>query len=144
MKLSNYLFSLSLLATPMLTHANGFSPDAGSMLSNTQDIMAAREGQAIEAYPIEYYPRLRWTDEFSMKVNSIAIQGNSLVPTAKLEAAVKGYVGKRLMVEKLSTVSAAVTKAYRDAGYRVRAYIPDQSFANGRLVVQVIESSAYR
>ncbi len=144
MKLSNYLFSLSLLATPMLANANGFSPDAGSMLSNTQDMMSAREGQAIEAYPIEYYPRLRWTDEFSMKVNSIAIQGNSLVPTDKLQVAVKGYVGKRLMVEKLSTVSAAVTKAYRDAGYRVRAYIPDQSFANGRLVVQVIETNGPR
>jgi hemolysin activation/secretion protein len=138
MKLSNYLLSLSLLATPMLAQANG-SPDAGSMLSNTQDMMSAREGQAIEAYPIEYYPRLRWTDEFSMKVNSIAIQGNSLVPTDKLQVAVKGYVGKRLMVEKLSTVSATVTKAYR-----VRAYIPDQSFANGRLVVQVIESNASR
>ena len=144
MKLSNYLFSLSLLATPMLANANGFGPDAGSMLSNTQQMMSAREAPAIEAYPIEYYPRLRWTDEFSMKVNSIAIQGNSLVPTDKLQVAVKGYVGKRLMVEKLSTVSAAVTKAYRDAGYRVRAYIPDQSFANGRLVVQVIETNASR
>ena len=144
MKLSNYLFSLSLLATPMLANANGFGPDAGSMLSNTQQMMSAREAPAIEAYPIEYYPRLRWTDEFSMKVNSIAIQGNSLVPTDKLQFAVKGYVGKRLMVEKLSTVSAAVTKAYRDAGYRVRAYIPDQSFANGRLVVQVIETNGPR
>jgi hemolysin activation/secretion protein len=144
MKLSNYLFSLSLLATPMLANANGFGPDAGSMLSNTQQMMSAREAPAIEAYPIEYYPRLRWTDEFSMKVNSIAIQGNSLVPTDKLQVAVKGYVGKRLMVEKLSTVSAAVTKAYRDAGYRVRAYIPDQSFANGRLVVQVIETNGPR
>ena len=144
MKLSLYLISLPLLAAPMLASANGFSPDAGSLLSNTQDSLAAREGQAIEAYPIEYYPRLRWTDEFSMKVNSIAIQGNSLVPTDKLQVAVKGYVGKRLMVEKLSSVSAAVTRVYRDSGYRVRAYIPDQSFANGRLVVQVIESSASR
>lgn len=144
MKLSNYLFSLSVLATPMLANANGFAPDAASMLSNTQSMMSAREAPAIEAYPIEYYPRLRWTDEFSMKVNSIAIQGNSLVPTDKLQVAVKGYVGKRLMVEKLSTVSAAVTKAYRDAGYRVRAYIPDQSFANGRLVVQVIEINPSR
>jgi hemolysin activation/secretion protein len=144
MKLSNYLVTLSMVAAPMAASANGFSPDAGSMLSNTQDALAAREVQALEAFPIEYYPRLRWTDDFSVRVNSVAIQGNTLVPTDKLQVAVKGYVGKRLMVEKLSSVSAAVTRAYRDAGYRVRAYIPDQSFTNGRLVVQVIEAGSYR
>jgi hemolysin activation/secretion protein len=37
-------------------------------------------------------------------------------------------------------VSAAIAKAYRDSGYRVKAYIPDQSFSRGRLVVQVIEA----
>ena len=144
MKLSPCLISMSLLAAPMLASANGFSPDAGSLLSNTQDTMAVRQGQVLEGYPIEYYPRLRWNDDFTMKVNSVAIEGNSLIPADKLQLVVKGYVGKRLMVEKLSVVSAAVTRAYRDAGYRVRAYIPDQSFANGRLVVQVIESGSLR
>ena len=144
MKLSAYLTVLSLAAAHTAVSANGFAPDAGTMLSNTQDLMAAREGQALEAFPIEYYPRLRWTDEFSVRVSSIAIQGNALMPTDKLQVAVKGYVGKRLMVEKLSTVSAAVTRAYKDAGYRVKAYIPDQSFTNGRLVVQVIEGGSSR
>lgn len=144
MKLSTSLIGLSLAAVHLVSSANGFSPDAGSMLTNTQDGFAAREVKSLEAFPIEYYPRLRWTDDFSVKVNSIAIQGNALMPTDKLQVAVKGYVGKRLMVEKLSSVSAAVTRAYRDSGYRVQAYIPDQSFAHGRLVVQVIEARPNR
>lgn len=144
MKLSNSLVFLSLAAVHMASSANGFSPDAGSMLSSTQDTFSAREAKSLEAFPIEYYPRLRWTDDFSIKVDSITIQGNELMPTDKLQVAVKSYVGKRLMVEKLSSVSAAVTRAYRDSGYRVQAYIPDQSFAYGRLVVQVIEAKPSR
>jgi hemolysin activation/secretion protein len=144
MKLSTSLIFLSLAAVHLAASANGFSPDAGSMLTNTQDGFAAREVKSLEAFPIEYYPRLRWTDDFSVKVDSITIQGNALMPADKLQVAVKGYVGKRLMVEKLSSVSAAVTRAYRDSGYRVQAYIPDQSFAHGRLVVQVIEARPNR
>ena len=144
MKLSAYLTVLSLAAAHTVASANGFSPDAGSMMSNTQASLATHEGQPVESFPIEYYPRLRWTDDFSVKVNSISIQGNTLVPTDKLQVAVKGYVGRRLMVEKLSTVSAAVTKAYKDSGYRVKAYIPDQTFSQGRLVVQVIETGGLR
>jgi hemolysin activation/secretion protein len=128
----------------MASSANGFAPDAGSMLSNSEETFAAPETKSLEAFPIEYYPRLRWTDDFSVKVDSITIQGNELMPTDKLQLAVKGYVGKRLMVEKLTSVSAAVTRAYRDSGYRVQAYIPDQSFAYGRLVVQVIEKRPNR
>jgi hemolysin activation/secretion protein len=66
------------------------------------------------------------------------------MPVGKLQVAVKGYVGKRLMVNKLSAVSATVTKAYRDAGFRVKAYIPEQTFSHGRLVVQVIEAGSTR
>ena len=66
------------------------------------------------------------------------------MPMDKLQLAVKGFVGKRIVVERLSSVSSAVNKAYRDAGFRVKAYIPEQSFSRGRLVVQVIETGAYR
>ena len=48
------------------------------------------------------------------------------------------------MVEKLSSVSAAVAKTYKDAGWRVKAYIPEQSFSRGHLIVQVIEAGSYR
>lgn len=144
MKRFTYLISLSLLTCHMGGHAQSFSPSAGSMLSSTQDSLAARENKQLEGFPIEYYPRMRWTDDFSVQVDSITIEGNTLMPTNKLQVAVKGFVGKRMVVERLSSVSAAVSKAYKDAGYRVKAYIPEQSFSRGRLVVQVIEVGSYR
>ena len=144
MKLSFSLICLAIALGPMGAQANGFSPDAGSLLSTTQDSLAGRGDKQLEGFPIEYYPRLRWTDDFSIHVDSIIIEGNTLMPMDKLQLAVKGFVGKRIVVERLSSVSSAVNKAYRDAGFRVKAYIPEQSFSRGRLVVQVIETGAYR
>ncbi len=144
MKFSSQLICLSLASLPLAVGAQSFSPDAGSLLSATQDSLSGRDERQLEGFPVEYYPRLRWTDDFSVQVDSIAIHGNTLVPTEKLESAVKGFVGKRMVVQKLPNVSAAVSKVYRDAGFRVKAYIPEQSFARGRLVVQVIETGTYR
>ena len=144
MKRNAYGLLCALALTSGAASANGFSPDAGSMMANNQDVLASRASTPPEGFPLEYYPKLRWTDDFSVQVESITIQGNSLVQTSKLQVAVKGFVGQRLMVDKLSAVSAAVTKAYKDAGYRAKAYIPDQSFSRGRLVVQVIEAEPIR
>lgn len=144
MKRHAYCLLCALVVASGASQANGFSPDAGGMMANSQDPLAVRASAQPEGFPLEYYPKLRWTDDFSIQVDTISIQGNSLVPTDKLQVAVKGYLGKRLMVQKLSTVSAAVTKAYRDAGYRVKTYIPEQSFSGGRLVVQVIEVGSLR
>ena len=144
MKRHAYCLLCALALASGATQANGFGPDAGSMMANSQDMLASRASTQPEGFPMEYYPRLRWTDDFSVQVDRISIQGNTLVTTDQLQMAVKGFVGKRLVVEKLSTVSAAVSKAYKDSGHRVKAYIPDQSFSQGRLVVQVIEAGPAR
>ena len=140
MKPNVYTVCCVLALSSAASWANGFSPDAGNMMANHQDMLASRASAPTEGFPLEYYPKLRWTDDFSIQVEQITIEGNSLVPPQKLQVAVKDFVGKRLLVSKLSGVSAAVTKAYKDSGYRVKAYIPEQSFARGRLVVQVIEA----
>jgi hemolysin activation/secretion protein len=113
-------------------------------MANTREIGAHGNASAPEGFPIEYYPRMRWTDDFSVHVDSIVIEGNTLVPSSVLQAAVKGHTGKRLRVDKLSVVTSAVNRAYRDSGFNAKAYIPAQSFGGGRLVVQVIEVGTLR
>ncbi len=136
--------SLALALCQGSALAQHILPNAGSLLANTPELGARAAVSAPEGFPIEYYPRMRWTDDFSIQVDSIVIEGNTLVPKDKLLAAVKDYTGKRLMVDKLSVVTSAVNRAYRDAGFRVKAYIPEQSFGGGRLVVQVIEVGTLR
>lgn len=121
------------------TWAFGTSPDAGAILHHTEQGVAAHQSQNLEGFPIEYYPSMRWTDNFSIQVDAVVIQGNTLVSDAVLQAAVKPHVGKRVSVQRLSSVTRLVEKAYREAGYRAMAYVPEQSFARNKLVIQVIE-----
>jgi hemolysin activation/secretion protein len=67
------------------------------------------------------------------------MKGNTLVSDQKIQAALKNQIGKRIAVQRLSSITRLVEKAYRDAGYRAQAYVPEQSFAGGKLVIQVIE-----
>lgn len=119
--------------------AFGLSPDAGAMLQHTEQGLAVHQSQNLEGFPVEYYPSMRWTDNFSIQVDAVVTQGNKLVSDDILQAALKPHVGKRLSVQRFSTVTRLIEKAYRDAGYRAMAYVPEQSFARGKLVIQVIE-----
>lgn len=122
-----------------LAMAGGITPDAGAMLGNAEGRVAMHQTQPVEGLPVEYYPRLGWTDDFSIQVQSVVVQGNAMLPNDKIQTYVKGFVGKRLSVERLSTVTNAVMRAYKEAGLKARAYVPEQNFARGKLIVQVIE-----
>lgn len=113
--------------------------DAGAMTAHTQDVWQARHESLPQGFPLEYQPRMRWTDDFSIQIDSIVIQGNTKVSDGRLQMAVKGYNGKRVMVDRLGGINAAVTRAYREAGLKAKVYIPEQTMGGGRLIVQVIE-----
>ncbi len=128
--------ALALSLCQMSGHAQ---IDAGAMSAHTQDAWQARHESLPQGFPLEYQPRMRWTDDFSIQIDNIVIQGNTKVPNGRLQVAVKSYNGKRLMVDRLGVINAAITRAYREAGYKAKVYIPEQTFGGGRLIVQVIE-----
>lgn len=137
------IFYLLVASVPTFAMGMTVSPDAGSMLSSTEQGVAAHGGPPIEGLPLEYYPNLRWTDEFSIRVESIVMNGNSLLPNDVLQKALKGFIGKRMSMDRLSGITNTVMKTYREAGYRVQAYVPEQSFSRGKLVIQVIEKNPH-
>jgi hemolysin activation/secretion protein len=138
MRKASLIFLLSLSGLHGAALANG-AVEAGAMLSNTESLLSAREVQSLEGLPPEFNPRLRWGDEFSVRVGKVVVIGNHLLHEDKLQEAVKGFIGKRIPVESVSRLARAVAKAYRDAGHKVVAYIPDQSFSGQQVLVQVIE-----
>lgn len=130
---------LALVFSHPVVMAFGISPDGGAMLHHMEQGLAAHQNKAVEGLPVEYYPSMRWTDHFSIQVEAVVTHGNTLVSDEKLQAAVKAHIGKRIAVERFSNITRLVEKAYRDAGYKAQAYVPEQSFARGKLVIQVIE-----
>ena len=130
---------LAFAAVHSVAMAGGITPDAGALLGQSESRVTKHQTKPVEGLPAEYYPRLGWTDDFSIQVESVVVQGNDMLPNEKVQGYVKGFVGKRISVERLSTVTSAVMRAYKDSGLRARAYIPEQNFARGKLIVQVIE-----
>jgi hypothetical protein len=67
MKRHIYLAMTTLVLAQGSANAGGFSPDAGSMLANTQSSLSAHTEKQLEGFPLEYQPKLRWTDDFSVQ-----------------------------------------------------------------------------
>lgn len=133
------LIAWFMVCLPQVATAVGISPDGGAMLHHMEQGVAAHQRETFEGFPIEYYPSMRWNDNFSIQVDAVVTHGNVQVSDTALQAALKSHVGKRISVQRLSTLTRLVEKAYREAGYRAMAYVPEQSFARGKLVIQVIE-----
>lgn len=140
----SFFAGLVLLSAHGLTQAFGASPDAGALMQANDQAWAERQVPAMEALPPEYNPRLRWNDNFSVRIESIQIAGNRLLPDSVLQDALKPFKGKRLAVESVPRLARFVTQAYKNAGYRVKAYVPEQSFSDNRVLIQVIEPTPMR
>ena len=133
------LVALLLSCTHLLASGTGMSPDGGALLSHTEQGLAAHRSKPVEGFPLEYYPRLRWTDDFSIQIEAIVLHGNALVGTDKLQVALRPFVGRRISVQRFSAITRVVEKAYRENGQQAHAYVPEQSFSRGKLIIQVIE-----
>ena len=76
----------------------------------------------------------------SIKVNAIRVSGNSIFPTAELEALLANLVGGEHTLADLNEGAARITAYYHQHGYIVsRAYIPPQEIKDGVIVIEVQE-----
>jgi hemolysin activation/secretion protein len=78
-------------------------------------------------------------------VTAVKVEGNTLLPEARLHALVAPLVGPDRTIDDLRQATAAVQQAYRDAGYGgVVAYVPPQRVAGGEVVIRVVEGKLAR
>jgi hemolysin activation/secretion protein len=73
-------------------------------------------------------------------VKSVRFVGNTLLGTEPLAAVVQPYLNKPQSLAQLQEAADAVTQVYRQAGWVVRAYLPQQDLTDGVLTIQVIEA----
>ncbi len=76
----------------------------------------------------------------TFSVETVQIQGNTLLSDNELAALVVHVVGSKQTLDNLTDAAAAVQQAYREAGYGgVVAFIPEQELSNGNIIIQVAE-----
>ncbi len=75
-----------------------------------------------------------------MMVKSISVTGNTVIPTAELDALLVDLVGSEHTLAELNEASARITAYYHKRGYIVsRAYIPPQEIKDGVVEISVQE-----
>jgi hemolysin activation/secretion protein len=76
----------------------------------------------------------------TVMVKSFRFAGNSLLSSEQLAPALQAFVGQQLDFAGLQRAADAVATAYRQAGWIVRVYLPEQDISEGVLTFQVIEA----
>ena len=76
----------------------------------------------------------------TVMVKSFRFAGNNLLSSEQLATALQAFVGQQLDFAGLQRAADAVATAYRQAGWIVRVYLPEQDISEGTLTLQVIEA----
>lgn len=73
-------------------------------------------------------------------VKQFVFKGNTLLSSEKLAAVVASFQGESLSFSQLEQAVAEVAQAYRQAGWTVRAYLPEQDIVDGVVAVNIVEA----
>jgi hemolysin activation/secretion protein len=76
----------------------------------------------------------------TVMVKSFRFAGNTLLSSEQLAPALQAFVGQQLDFAGLQRAADVVATAYRQAGWIVRVYLPEQDISEGTLTLQVIEA----
>lgn len=129
------LLAAALLATAAQAQT---PPDAGSLRRQIESQRPAPPPAPAPARPAPV--PLKLPDQVTVQVNRFAFVGNTLVDQARLEAVVAPFLNQPLGFGDLQRAAAAVAEAYREAGWVVRTFLPQQDVTGGTVTIQVIEA----
>lgn len=73
-------------------------------------------------------------------VKAFRFAGNTLLSEETLRPLLQGWLGRPLGFGELQKAAQAVAKAYREAGWIVRAYLPAQDITDGIVTIQIVEA----
>ena len=76
----------------------------------------------------------------TITVRRFTFAGNTLLPSAQLQALVADFLDRPLSFAELQRAPAAIANQYRQAGWIVRAYLPGQQIVDGVVTIQVVEA----
>lgn len=114
-------------------------PDAGALRQQIErERPSTLPRQAVPAKPAD--PPAMRPGGVSITVKQFRFAGNTLIDSEKLAPVVASYLGRPLDFNQLSAAATAVANAYREAGWVVRVYLPQQDIQDGIVTIQIVEA----
>lgn len=129
--------SAGLLLACTLTQAQT-APDAGNLLLDVERTQPTPRPAPALPSPKPQGPT-DTAEGARVQVGSFRLTGATLVPETDLQAALAAWIGKPSTFADLRRAADAVAEVYRQRGFLVRAYLPDQDIRDGAVTIAVLE-----
>lgn len=128
-----------LLAASCTTAAQTV-PDAGALQKQNEQSLKLQAPPALAPRSHVAPSVIKKEGEQTVTVARFELTGNTLLSSDVLGQAVEPFLNRPLSFAELQQSAEAVAMAYREAGWIVRAYLPQQAIAQGVVTIQVIEA----
>lgn len=116
------------------------TPDAGSLRQQIEQQRELPLPQVVRPQKVSPPAGIQAREGMSVKVKAFRFAGNTLLTEQQLAPALAEFLNRELSFEGLQRATDAVAAAYREAGWMVRAYLPEQDISEGVVTVQVVEA----
>ncbi len=115
-------------------------PDAGSLRQQIEQQRELPLPQAAPAPRVTPPPEIKAPSGMTVRPRSFRLAGNTLLSFEQLAPTLSEFVGRELDFAGLQRAADAVSAAYRQAGWIVRVYLPEQDISAGVVTLQVLEA----
>ncbi len=143
----NSLFRLLPLTLPVVIALPLFPPMLQAEIPGAgvfQQQMERERGEVKlpdKAAPLQALPQpMKEIPGLTVTVHAFQFKGNSQLSAEQLAPVVSEYLNRPISFNELQQAAAAVAHAYHEAGWVVRAYLPQQDITEGTVIIQVIEA----
>ena len=115
-------------------------PDAGSLRQQIEQSRAFPLPPAAPPQRAAPPTEIKPPSGMTVRLKAFRLEGNTLLSSEQLGATLNAFVGRNLGFEGLQSAADAVTAAYREAGWIVRTYLPEQDISEGTIILHVLEA----
>ena len=137
---SNYRI-LTLIGLSLCSAGGAYAqPDAGALqqqIENEQKVPLpgprALEPSTVSASVTE--------GGVTLSVREFHFTGNSLLSSQVLSAAIADYVDRPINFSQIQAAATTIANVYREAGWVVRVFLPQQDILDGIVTIQIVEAS---
>ncbi len=114
--------------------------DAGSLLRQTErDLASPLPAPGVQPRPSAPAREVSPSDA-TVQVRGFKLVGNTLLSTEQLLKALAPFTDRVMTLAQLKDAADWVTTTYREAGWAVRAFLPQQEIKDGIVTIQIIEA----
>ena len=113
--------------------------DAGSLLQQSEQSIKPHLPSTDALKLLSLPPPMTLPEQFGMTVRRVYFVGNSRISKSQLYPAVQPFLNRPLNAVDIDKMKVAVANFYREMGWIVEVYLPQQTLDQNELTLQVVE-----